>query len=165
MKIDKKRRRHLEMNIQKVLMITRLALLAVLFTVGSMSFAGEKVDNKTTLKDVDQEVKEAVEAIKNYSSNQRDEAIKQVSDAIEKLDARIDDLEIRVEKKWGRMNQSARDKARAALKSVRKKRNELAEWYGGMQHSSSNAWQHVKKGFLDSYETLSKAYDQAVKEF
>jgi hypothetical protein len=34
-----------------------------------------------------------------------------------------------------------------------------------MKHSSANAWEHVKKGFLDSYEALSEAYDKAVKEF
>jgi len=51
------------------------------------------------------------------------------------------------------------------LKSLRKKRNELAEWYGGMQHSSAKAWEHVKRGFLKSYEALSKAYEKAVKEF
>jgi hypothetical protein len=63
------------------------------------------------------------------------------------------------------MNQAGREKARATLKSLRKRRNELAEWYGGMQHSSSKAWLHVKKGFLDSYEALSKAYDEAIDEF
>jgi hypothetical protein len=37
--------------------------------------------------------------------------------------------------------------------------------YGGMKHSSAKAWEQVKKGFLDSYESLSKAFDKAVKSF
>ena len=63
------------------------------------------------------------------------------------------------------MDQATRDKANATLKSLRKQRTELAEWYGGMQYSSVNAWEHVKKGLLDSYEALSKAYNKALKEF
>jgi hypothetical protein len=34
-----------------------------------------------------------------------------------------------------------------------------------MRHSSANAWEHVKQGFLDSYEALSDAYNKAMKEF
>jgi hypothetical protein len=81
------------------------------------------------------------------------------------LDARIQGMEDRLEKKWGQMDQAAREKARSAMQSLRKKRNELAEWYGGMKHSSANAWEQAKKGFLDSYDSLSKAFDKAVKEF
>jgi hypothetical protein len=153
------------MKIQKVVSTTLLFLTTLWFTAGGMVFAAEHADGKTTLKDVDQEVKEAVAAIKSYSSSQRDEALKKVRVAMDALDARIDILEEKAETKWDRMNQAGREKARATLKSLRKRRNELAEWYGGMQHSSSKAWQHVKKGFLDSYEALSKAYDKAIDEF
>lgn len=103
--------------------------------------------------------------MENYSADQRDEALKKVRATIKELDTLINDLEGRVEKKWDRMDQAARYKARATLKSLREKRNELAEWYGGIQHSSGNAWEHVKKGFLDSFEALSKAYEKATKEF
>ena len=34
-----------------------------------------------------------------------------------------------------------------------------------MKHSSAGAREHVKKGFPESYEALSEAYDKAVKEF
>ena len=63
------------------------------------------------------------------------------------------------------MGQAAREEALSTLKALRKKRNDLAEWYGGMQHSSAKAWDHVKEGFLDSYKALSEAYGKAVKEF
>jgi hypothetical protein len=51
------------------------------------------------------------------------------------------------------------------VKSLGQKRNKLAEWYGGMKHSSAGAWKHVKKGFLKSWEALLDAYEQAKKEF
>jgi hypothetical protein len=153
------------MHNKMVINIVLVFVLAVFFMIGGISSAGQNPEDKTTIKEVRQEVKEAVEAIGNYSAEQRDEALKKVKLAIEDLDDRIDDLEERIEKKWDRMDQVAREKARATLKSLRKKRNKLAEWYGGMQHSSAKAWEHVKKGFLDSYEALSAAYDKAAKEF
>jgi hypothetical protein len=39
----------------------------------------------------------------------------------DELDARIDDLETRIEKRRDQMDQAARDKARAALNSLREK--------------------------------------------
>jgi methyl-accepting chemotaxis protein len=132
---------------------------------GGISFADQKPQDKTTLKEVRQEVKEVVETMENYSAAQRADALEKIRTAIDELDTRIADLEARVEKNWEQMDQAARDKSRATLKSLKKKRNELAEWYGGLRYSSINAWQHVKKGFLDSYEALYEAYDKAVKEF
>ena len=41
----------------------------------------------------------------------------------------------------------------------------LAEWYGGLKHSSSNAWEDVKTGFLESYHQLQGAFDKAAQEF
>jgi hypothetical protein len=63
------------------------------------------------------------------------------------------------------MDQSAREKAMATLSTLRKQRNEVAEWYGGLKHSASNAWEDVKKGFLKSYQELQDTFDKAHSEF
>jgi hypothetical protein len=144
-----------------------IAFVSILFLAGAnVSTAGQKPDDRTTQqKEVGQEVKEAVEAIKRYSADQRDEALNKVRIAIDDLDARIDELETRLENKWDQMDKTARSQARETLRSLREKRNDLAEWYGGMRHSSAKAWDHVKKGFLDSYESLRQTYNKAVEEF
>jgi len=147
---------------------TNIAMVVIwifLLTIAGHSFAAQTPEDDTTGKEVRQEVKEALEAVRNYSADKRDEAIKKVRIALDDLDRRIEDIETRVEEQWNQMDQSAREQAQVTLKTLRTKRTELAEWYGGMRHSSANAWEHVKQGFLDSYEALSKAYDKAVKEF
>ncbi|MFW6114756.1 MAG: hypothetical protein ACOC6E_00505 [Thermodesulfobacteriota bacterium] len=149
----------------KTYMIILVVVLISLFTMGEMCFAVPKAEDETTSKQVSKEVKEALEAVKQYSAEQRDEALNKVGIAIENLDARIADLEKRMEQKWDSMDQAAREKARDTLKSMRQKRNNLAEWYGGMKHSSSQAWKHVKEGFLKSYDALLGAYDKAKQEF
>jgi DNA anti-recombination protein RmuC len=139
-------------------------LFVCLMFAGS-SFAAQKAGESTSQKEVSQKVKDALEAIKNYSAQQRDEALKKVKVAVDAMDARLQNLEDRIQTKWDQMDQATRDKARSAQQSLRKQRLELAEWYGEMRQSSSKAWDHVKKGLLDSYDSLSKAFDKAVKEY
>ena len=85
--------------------------------------------------------------------------------ALEKMDARIDRMQSRVENNWNEMDQASREKAKKTLQALRKKRNELSEWYSGMKHSSADAWDHVKKGSIDGCEALAAAFDKAENEF
>jgi hypothetical protein len=153
------------MKTQKLRKAGLFFITAVFLAVGSVSFAAQTSAEKTTTKEVKEKVAEAAEAIKNYSVDQRDEALKKAKAVLDDLDARIDRMESQLNEKWDQMDQSARKKARATLTAPRKQRNEVAEWYGGLKHSSSNAWEDVKKGFLKSYQELRDAFDKAHSEF
>ena len=69
------------------------------------------------------------------------------------------------EDEWKDLGNEARKKRQAALKTLRQQRAELSEWYGGMKHSSGDAWDEVKAGFVDAYEALGKAFSDATKAF
>jgi peptidoglycan hydrolase CwlO-like protein len=153
------------MKTQKLRKASLVFITAVFFAMGSVSFAAQTSTHETRTKDVKGKVTESAQAIEKYSVDQRDEAVKKAKAALDDLDARIDSLESQINKKWGQMDQSARKKARASLKALRKQRNEVAEWYGGLKHSSSNAWEDVKKGFLKSYQELRDTFDKAHSEF
>jgi uncharacterized protein YicC (UPF0701 family) len=138
----------------------------VLFLGLAPSFAAQKAqDDNATSKDVKKETMEAIETIKSYSVNQRDKALKEGKDLLDDMDARIDHMQSFVEKKWDKMSQVSREKLNESLTALRKKRNELSEWYGGLKHSSANAWDHVKDGFAEGYESLADAFDKTEKEF
>jgi hypothetical protein len=51
------------------------------------------------------------------------------------------------------------------MADLRKRRNQLAEWYGGMRHSSVDAWGEVKSGFVTSYHDLADAMRNAREQF
>ncbi len=135
-----------------------------LFLAMPAGIAGE-TDDKATLKKAQKEVAEAAQAIKNYSADQRDEAVKKVKSSLDALDASIDRLQASIDKKWDQMSQTSREKARATMKKLRKQRNQVAEWYGGMKHSSAGAWDQMKKGFSDAYESLHDSWKKAAAEF
>ena len=140
-----------------------LALAALLAL--PLSFAAETPGAKTTAKDVSKKADEAAHAVKDYSVQQREEAIKSAKVALDDLDARIRGLERRVDRDWDRMDEAARKKARSTLSALRRQRDELAEWYGGLKHGSAEAWEEVKSGFVKSYEALKESFSKARKQF
>ncbi|MEJ2023658.1 MAG: hypothetical protein P8Y00_01305 [Deltaproteobacteria bacterium] len=131
--------------------------------------AGTATENKgsqaTSANDVKKETMEALSTLKQYTYQQRDKAVKEMKAVMDNLDTRIDQMQQKIEDNWNKMTQASREKASNTLKSLRKKRNGLSEWYGGMKHSSAKAWNHVKEGFASGYESLTTAFDKAQKEF
>ncbi|MCF8050574.1 MAG: hypothetical protein K9L59_05005 [Desulfobacterales bacterium] len=138
-------------------------LIAMLVTT-SLCFAASPKE-KTSIKEVKQETQDLIQALQGYTADQRDEAVQRARAALKKLDERIDALETRIDENWDQMNKAAREKARANLRTLRKQRNEVAEWYGSLKTSSAEAWEHMKKGFSDAYKALGDAWEKSEKEF
>ena len=153
------------MQTKKLRKANLVFITAVFFAMASISFAAQTSTDQTTTQEVKQKVAEAAEAIKNYSVAQRDEALKKAKTVLDDLDARIDRMQSRLNEKWDQMDQVAREKAMDTLTTLRKQRNQIAEWYGGLKHSSSKAWEDVKEGFLKSYRAMREAFDKAQSEF
>jgi chromosome segregation ATPase len=138
-------------------------LIAMLVTT-PLCYA-QSSEEKTSIEEVKQETQDLIQALEAYTADQRDEAVQRASTALNNLDERIDALEKRIDDNWDQMNKAAREKARANLKALRKKRNEVAEWYGSLKTSSTDTWEHMKKGFSDAYKALGDAWEKSEKEF
>jgi len=138
---------------------------AVVLGITPASFADQMSTGKNTDKTVTEKIRQEGVDIKNYTVKQRDEAVRKAKEALVDLDARIDRMESRLDKKWSQMDESAREKARATMNSLRKQRTEVAEWYGSLKHSSASAWKEVKKGFSKSYEDIKTAFTKAEREY
>ena len=81
------------------------------------------------------------------------------------LDRRIDELETKIADDWDQMSGAAREKTRESLKTLRKKRNDVAEKYGSLKASSTSAWEEMKQGFSEAYQDLSDAWANSVNAF
>lgn len=138
---------------------------AVFFVIATAAYADQASADKTSMPEVKKEMGDAAEVIKDYSAEQRDAAIDKVKATLDDLDARMDRLQSRIDSQWEHMNQSARREAKVTLKAIKEKRNKVAEWYGGLKHSSSASWEEVKKGFSKSYEALRDEFEKAASEF
>ena len=154
------------MNTHRQATAMSVLIAALLVLISGVTYAGQtEQDNKTTSKDLKRETKEAIQAIKSYSYEQRDKAVKEVKSVLNDLDGRIDRMQGQIEQKWNEMDQSSRKQLSNTMKTLREKRNRLSEWYGGLQQSSAGAWNHVKEGFVEGYDSVASAFDKAQKEF
>jgi hypothetical protein len=145
-----------------------LALVFFVFIPGTVLHAAEnmqKKDGKTEMAQVRQEADDTLQAIKDYSIDKKDQVMVKAKDVLDKMDVKIDELEKQSSEQWQDMSEASREKSRQALRELRKKRNDIAEWYGGMKHSSASAWNDMKKGFIDSYHSLQQAFDKASEKF
>jgi hypothetical protein len=122
-------------------------------------------DEETDLDDVQEEWAEAVGSIKDYSVGQRDAAVEKAGDTLAAMDKSIEQLEQRTVDEWDDLSEEARETRLETLRTLTEKRNELAEWYGGMKYSSSQAWGEVKQGFAEAYDVLAEAWGDALDEF
>lgn len=110
-----------------------------------------------------EEVKEAAEAIGNYTVEQKDEAVAESKELMEKLDDKISVWESKMDANWADLKESSKENYRKSLREMRQQRNELSEWYGSMKHSSGEAWDEVKDGFSSTYDGLVDAYSDSEK--
>ncbi len=124
----------------------------------------ETSGGETSIEEVKQKTQSLLETIKNYTAEQRDEAIRKSKAALDNMDQRIDALETHVYNNWDKMDQTAREKSRDSLAALRRQRTQVAEWYGSLKNSSSDAWGNMKKGFSDAYLALHDAWEKSEKE-
>jgi len=155
------------MRVNRTLQVARVAMLSALFIVpsASLSFASHHEDGKTTAAEVKQEAAETYAALKDYTLEQRDEAVITADKKLKELDARIEKMQKDFDTRWQDMSEDTRKKTKEIMHKLSKEREDVAEWYGGMRHSSADAWEDVKKGFADSYDRLEKAFQDAKANF
>ncbi|ALC16292.1 hypothetical protein DSOUD_1513 [Desulfuromonas soudanensis] len=143
-------------------------LVFAAMSVGSgvkTGFASSHQDGETTATEVKEKAVETYDTLKDYTLEQRDEALAAAEKKLKKLDLRIDEMQKSLDDRWQEMSEATRKKTQETLVELRKEREEVAEWYGGMRHSSAGAWEEVKKGFADSYDRLERAFKKAKKKF
>lgn len=153
----------MKINKSWLAVFTFMTVIALTITTAHRTEAADS--EKTSLKEVKKETRELARTLGAYSVNQRDKAIKETREALDDLDKRIEVLETRIDKNWDKMDKAARQEARAGLKALRKQRNTVAEWYGGMKNSTADAWDQTKKGFSDAYQQLYKTWQESEEEF
>ncbi|HET8905310.1 MAG TPA: hypothetical protein VFN16_15035 [Saccharospirillum sp.] len=142
------------------------AVLMVTATLSLSSVSCAQSDEEgTTAEDVQEDTTELLSTLRQYTADQRDEAIDEASQALEKLDGQISELESRIDRNWDTMSEQARQQARDNLDNLRERRSELADWYDEFRNSSADAWDEMKAGFTGAYKVMSDSWVNAKREF
>ena len=119
----------------------------------------------TDAQKLKKEWSEAMQTLKSYSIEQRDQARDMAQQKLATMDERIERLEAQIDEKWDEWSEEARQRHQNALQTLRGQRKELQQWYDNMKHSSADAWEKVKQGFINAYDELSTSVGKAQSEF
>ena len=140
-------------------------LLTVLFLAAGPLQAATADESEQQGGTMAEQWNETMDALGSYTAEQRDKALKTGKKTLDAMDNRLAKLEAWTKEHWDSMSEEAREERTKMLDAMRKQRNEVAEWYGGMKHSSGQAWDSVKQGFIESYDELQQSYGDAVDSF
>ncbi|HET7766304.1 MAG TPA: hypothetical protein VFK92_14550 [Burkholderiales bacterium] len=142
-------------------LILSACTVAAQVVLAPLAIPAEPAASKMTAKDVSRKADETARAVGKYTIQERDEALKSAKAALDDVDARMRTLDRKVDREWDRMDQAARARARTAQNALRRERDDVAEWYGGLKHGSAESWDEVKTGFVSSYEKLKASFAKA----
>jgi len=151
----------MKMLTQRGLWFVAAAMSAALL----ISFPSTVCAADSRLEQVKKDLAEAGQAIKNFTAVQKDEAVRKAETALQAMDKEIEAMEARIKQNWNKMDQTARRNSDAALKTLKKQRQETAQKLEELKGSSSKSWDQAKDGFVKSYQSLREAFEKAVKEF
>lgn len=136
------------------------ALLAVSAAPG-LSLASNQTSDEANTPDhasVQQEFSKAFAAIKDFSAEQRDEAVAKTEALLAELDAELEEQQSAIQANWQSMTEATREESRDALRALKQERNDLAEWLGGIKHGSDEAWDDMVNGFTAAYADFTDAW-------
>jgi Spy/CpxP family protein refolding chaperone len=141
-------------------MHSRISPTAVV-TIALLAASALPVPAQTTSKDVAQKASETGEAIKDSTSEKKNEAVAQAKKLTADLDAKIKDLEAEASKQTG----EAKAKAQAQLRDLKAKRAAASRKASDLGKATKASWERAKEGFADAYRDLATAYEKAAAEF
>jgi len=116
---------------------------------------------QTATKDATQKVSEGADAIKGYTVDKKNEAVKYAKKLVSDLDTKIKDLDAQV----SRDTSAAKADGQRQLKELKATRDKTAKKADDLGRASAESWDSVKNGFADAYKDLHKAYDDAAAKW
>lgn len=153
-----------EMSIDMLRNFAAALVAAAWLIAAPATMAAEHETDQGKIDSVQAQTAEAIAAIKQSSAAQRNQALARARVLLDELDVRIAKLKVWIDQNWDSMQSTARQHAQDALSRLEVQRANLTKAYNALEASSGSAWEDVKQGFLKSYRTMRKAFEEAKSE-
>ena len=142
----------------------KLVLIAVVVLVGSV--LGEQVgwaetQSGASAQDVKRETKEALQATKQYTVQQKREFEKKTREELDRMEKQIEHLK----SKAGQAKKETKTELHQLVGDVEAKRQAAGKKLKELQSASGKAWNDVRSGVSASMDELEKTYKHAVSRF
>ncbi|ASK35930.1 hypothetical protein CEK62_16835 [Alcanivorax sp. N3-2A] len=129
----------------------------------SSSWAQDATEGVPNIKQPDQENVQAqhrdtMEDIRQYSAEQKEQAMQAARNGLDRLDARIDDASDSINDGWKELSQETRLKKQQALANLKEQRAELQADYQRLQDASADNWDAAKVRFGNAWDATRQAW-------
>ncbi len=132
----------------------------LVFTVGVM-WAPVEPARAETSKGVKEKAVGTVDAVKDYSVEKKNEAVRYARRLSRKADADLKEIQAKTAKTTG----NAKAKSQQQLSELKKKRAAAAKKLRELRKATASSWDTAKQGFIDSFKDLRESLDRAGEEF
>ncbi len=134
----------------------RLAIAMIGLALISAPAAAEKGGDTgaSPTAELQQESADALDALADFSAEQKEQAADTARGLVERLDQRIQALRRDLENNWDDMDEARRRRQEAMIESLARQRDELKDQLSGLAERSGAAWEELKSGFVRSYRAL-----------
>ena len=124
-----------------------------------MASATDQTSDTVDTADVRAEIAESVDAIGDYTAEQRDVAVAAAEKTLADIDAALDRFENNVRENWNEMNEEAKADARTAMEKIRQQRNEMADKISALEGGANDTWDGLVEGVSDAWTDLEAAWE------
>ena len=140
-------------------------IIAASVLTGAIFFTGaihaQEASDLVTPEEVKTDISEAMEAIGEYSVQEKDKALAAAREGLQNLDAEIDRREAALRNNWESLEDGARDSYAEAVSDLRAARNRLGERVGALEAGSEDAWGDLTEGFTRAYADFKARWKEA----
>lgn len=140
-----------------------LVAAAFMLATTTSSWAQDTTEGTPHVKQPDQEnmaaqSRDTLDDVRDYSAEQKDEAVRAARHGLDRLDARIEEMSTRIDASWKQLSQQTRLKKQQALSNLKEQRAELEADYQRLQAASADNWDAAKARFGEAWEATKQAW-------
>ena len=140
------------------------AIRSVLIVGAAISLVAGMPAIAGSADDVKQEAGEALDAMKDFTVEQKDKAMAQGREMLDSVDRQIEKLDRKISDTAQDVSAETREDWRRQKARLIEMREEAADRLDRLGESTSEAWGDIKDGFAEAFGTLSDAVSDAVDE-
>jgi DNA repair exonuclease SbcCD ATPase subunit len=146
------------MKIRNTLCMTALAAA---LTAGAAPAIASETAPFVSAKEVRSEISESMDAIAEYTAQERKQAVAEAEEAMNKLDAEIDRYAAAMKENWSEMSEDARASAEKGLAKLQAARTELGARYDALEAGTADAWDDLKADFAAAWDSFAETWESA----
>ena len=124
---------------------------------GEISATKQTSVDKASIQEAKKDTEDLLSALKNYTADQRDEAIDKTKAALDKLEMQISTIESRIDNYSDATDSATRDEDHGYLKILNEQRTNVANWYNSLKISTADTWEQMKQDITKTVTALNQA--------